>query len=59
MPIIALNQSLNEPLTHCTSVTNTFSESEIERMEDLRYTAMLNKDVDTLNRVLFFAAGRT
>jgi hypothetical protein len=42
-----------------TSVTNTFSESEIELMEDLRYTAMLNKDVDTLNRVLFFGAGRT
>jgi Domain of unknown function (DUF4440) len=35
-----------------TSVTNTFSKSEIERMEELRYTAMLNKDLETLNRVL-------
>jgi Domain of unknown function (DUF4440) len=33
-------------------VTNIFSESEIERMEDLRYTAMLNQDGETLNRVL-------
>ena len=33
-------------------MTGAFNESEIERMEDLRYTAMLNKDVDTLNRVL-------
>ena len=33
-------------------MTNTFSKSEIERMEELRYTAMLNKDLETLNRVL-------
>jgi hypothetical protein len=35
-----------------TSVTDTSNESEIEFMEDLRNTAMLNKGVDTLNRVL-------
>jgi hypothetical protein len=34
------------------SVTDSSNESGIERMEDLRYTAMLNKDVDTLNRAL-------
>ena len=33
-------------------MTGAFNESEIERMEDWRYTAMLNKDADTLNRVL-------
>ena len=35
-----------------TSVTDSSNESGIERIEDLRYTAMLNKDVDTLNRAL-------
>ena len=35
-----------------TSVTDSSNESETERMEDLRYTAMLNKDVNTLNRAL-------
>ncbi len=33
-------------------MTNTFTESEIERVEHLRCTAMLSRDVDTLNRVL-------
>jgi hypothetical protein len=35
-----------------TGVTDAFSGPEIERIEDQRYTAMLNKDVDRLNRVL-------
>jgi len=34
------------------SAMTSFKEAEIERLEDLRYSAMVNKDIEALNRLL-------